>query len=68
MDDLIYMLKQAFEAGQSYASEYEAGGRGYHPDFLKWIELNKDEIQQLRDEFNITEERSKPPQQEPQQE
>lgn len=41
------MLKEAFDAGRNNASEYEHGGKGYHPDFPKWCEDNSKEIMEL---------------------
>lgn len=47
MNDLIDMLREAFEAGMNYATEYEHGSRGYYPDFKKWVEQNMTEIENL---------------------
>lgn len=47
MNELIDMLREAYEAGQNNATEYEHGSRGYYPDFKKWVELNIKEIEEM---------------------
>lgn len=45
MNDLMSMLQDAFDAGMTCASAYEMGG--YSPNFKKWSEENKEEIERL---------------------
>lgn len=41
------MLREAFDAGSNWATEYEHGSKGYYPDFQKWCEENQKEIMEL---------------------
>jgi hypothetical protein len=45
MNELVDMLREAFDAGMSCAAAYEHGT--YTVDFKKWHEENKEEIEQL---------------------
>ena len=45
MNDLMDLLKEAFEAGMSCAAAYEHGT--YTVNFKKWSEENKREIEKL---------------------
>lgn len=47
MNELIDMLREAFEAGSNYAWERERGSKGYYPDFNKWVEQNLKEIEEI---------------------
>lgn len=47
MIELIHMLREAFDAGSNWATEYEHGSKGYYPDFPKWCEQNQKEIMEL---------------------
>lgn len=45
MNDLMSMLREAFDAGMACAAAYERGN--YTINFKKWAEENKKEIEQL---------------------
>jgi hypothetical protein len=45
MNNLVDMLREAFNAGMSCAASYEHGT--YTVDFKKWYEENKSEIESL---------------------